>query len=120
MKKTISFPILASLLLFTISPSCTSPTGTGAALGAGVGALGGYLYDRHDKRDDGDPQQWDRERRSNVARGAAIGAGAGAGIGYLSGQSAQRQQQAYPPPNPYSGYPQQPYYPQQGYAPQYR
>ena len=97
----LAMALLGSMVL----PSCTSPTGTGAMVGAGAGAVGGYLYDRHDKRDDGDPQQWDRERMSNVARGAGIGAGVGAGAGYLSGQAAQRQAQQ-PPPG-YYGYPQQ-------------
>ena len=103
---------LAGTCVF-LATSCSSPTGTGALLGAATGAGAGYVYDRTQNDHPNDPNY--RTRMTRMAKGAGIGAAAGAGIGYLSGRAATNQQlqtsYGYNQPQPQ----QQPYYGNQPY-----
>lgn len=68
---------LISLLFVTaaFTPGCATKAGTGAAIGAGAGAVGGYLIGKNN---------------GGGGKGAAIGAAVGAGAGYMIGNEQDK------------------------------
>ena len=87
LKRPFSASVVGLVLLFALGlTSCDSPTGLGAASGAGAGALLGGLASR---------------RPEGAVAGAAIGALTGA----LIGNSVERSNAEAYGPAPYGGYP---------------